>query len=274
MNDAPESQTIQFPFTEGDAYYEGYLYLIDILGFSNYVSEASFEDIKNIFQKFEDRIHDGNIHFMLPKGEYEKAISGQKWTGGKSFRPAFTFFSDTIFMSISEEALIKTPTGIYRTEKQRIKSESESLLMQVVSSATKIQFSLLKQGFLSRGAITFGKLYNKGSVWFGSPIVEAHQLEKYKENYAPRIILSDGVIEKLRVEQYLIENLRGGLILKDAEDGKIYCDYLAHPWLDDMSDLNTLQEIIEKNIILFQDNERIRKKWEWAKREYQKIPQV
>jgi hypothetical protein len=267
-----ETKTVELPFIERDGYYEGYLFLIDILGFSTYIQEAAFEDVKDIFNALEDRIHDGCIVYSMYPSEYEKAIRGESWTGGKSYKPAFTVFSDTILMGIPDHALFRDQNNAFDLpELMWKKKERSHLLMQLTLRAAELQLSLLELGFLSRGAITFGSLYNKGNIWFGVPIVEAHQLEKSEGNYAPRIILSDGVIENLEIEKYFADNVTPSFVLKDTEDQKIYCDYLAHSGTSGISNehkerMNKIHNIIEKNISSFKNDDRIRKKWEWAKR--------
>jgi hypothetical protein len=64
---------------------------------------------------------------------------------------------------------------------------------RVISSAAEICRNLLRIGFLTRGAITIGRLHHVDNIIFGPALVEAVKLEK--EAVYPRLVCSPELID-------------------------------------------------------------------------------
>ena len=66
-------------------------------------------------------------------------------------------------------------------------------LLHIIRSAQIFAAALLGTGYLTRGAISVGKLYHRRNALFGRALVEAYKLESRVAKY-PRILLSPGVM--------------------------------------------------------------------------------
>ena len=88
-------------------------------------------------------------------------------------------------------------------------SKPSSFGARITDQVPSLIRTLLRQGFLLRGAVTIGDLYHKGSVVFGAPLIEAVKLEKKAEH--PRILIAQNAICKMneiRHDQRNIESTR------------------------------------------------------------------
>lgn len=119
-------------------YTQGYVAFIDILGFSNYVSDKqNAEKVKDIFE-------------FVRKFQYLFNMSPELNT-------KIAFFSDSIVLTTDD------------------KEDSLSMLFQAVYLAETRLRDEIKLYF--RGGITKGLYYHEGSIAFGPAIVKAYQLE-------------------------------------------------------------------------------------------------
>lgn len=258
------------PFSETEQYEDRYVALIDILGFSQAINNETFEKIRAIFKHFESRISDGLISRNLNEKENTKAQKGEKWTGGKGFIPAFTIFSDTIFISVPENIFSSiTPEISHKfgfSEEYRQLVNNQMKLFILTTLVINIQIKLLEYGYLSRGALTFGKLYSKNGIWFGPAIAEAACLEK-EVSIFPRVILSE-TLNKIFDFEKILKSEFPGAIEKDS-DNIFFCDYIS--WLHTASSMKDkefgevlyeVRETVSKKIESFSDP-KIKAKWQW-----------
>lgn len=104
----------------------------------------------------------------------------------------------------------------------------------------KILYEFLKNGFIARGAITYGDLFydNEKNIWFGPAMNRAYFLES-KQAIFPRIIIDPKYAEKLFEfnENNYRSNADNGEILYRDIDGFIYLNYLN----SGKSDINKME---------------------------------
>lgn len=99
----------------------------------------------------------------------------------------------------------------------------------------KVLYEFLKNGFIARGAITYGDLFydNEKNIWFGPAMNRAFSLESKKARF-PRVIIDPEYAEDLYLfneNQYrsdLFQRMSNGEILCRDTDGFIYLNYLNH----------------------------------------------
>lgn len=247
---------IKFPlFNAEEKYHEAYLIMIDILGFSNAIIASEFRTIYDTIADIFNMRDDGNITFSLQDEQYNLAKSGQQFTGGKFYKPRITIFSDTIFICIPDDALVEIPKDIVPSHRY-IEFSAHHILFQMCYYIWLTQRSLLKHGFLSRGAMSYGQIYTENGMWFGPAIIHAAKSEKEEAIY-PRVILHKTVFEKLKITT--LQSAKSDIVIDS--DGKHYCDYLA---FDNVAEI-TNQEILQITInqLTHLSDERAKEKWQW-----------
>ena len=168
--------------------------------------------------------------------------------------PQVSHFSDTILISASGD-----PHG-----KRAIESALRSLL-----------FHLLHLGFLTRGAVTIGPMFHRGSLAYGPALVHAYKLER--EAIYPRIVLDGTLIDTLgRGEKY--SDRDGNLIGYKTEwrrdaDGIYFFDFLQPLFHFPGHEVNyhryeaqmvVAKELIINNLQSFKTNAHIYWKYHWA----------
>lgn len=98
----------------------------------------------------------------------------------------------------------------------------------------KVLYEFLKNGFIARGAITYGEMfYDTGkNIWFGPAMNRAYFLESKKAN-VPRVIIDPEYAEELyefNEKKYrrdlMQKRMNGEILLRDDTDGAIYLNYL------------------------------------------------
>ncbi len=102
--------------------------------------------------------------------------------------------------------------------------------------ASIIQSRLLKKNLLSRGAITYGKVFHNGSQFIGPAITRAYNLEKSEALY-PRVIIDP------KCEDDII-NKSEGLVMQDF-DGYRYVN-LFKCFMPDYDMQEMIQTLYEK----------------------------
>ena len=219
----PPRRTVNIPYFSKEEYKQGFVTFIDILGFSDFVSQTSFEKVLSLFSSFEDRIKEGELHITADEEELIKANNGEPWKIRTiSHTPALSVVSDTIVIFTPENVFPPMPPDFLDDidEEKRELLQNIPIIQMLALSAVHIQVKLLGHGLLSRGAITYGPLYQRGSVLFGPAIVDAYRIEK-SETY-PRIVFSEAVSVRLG-----LEHAHANSIIKKGDDGLYYCDYLG-----------------------------------------------
>jgi hypothetical protein len=156
---------------------------IDLLGFSEMVrSDCESSDPP----KFLRLLHDAHLRAA--------AIFGQDLDFG------LTQFSDSIVLS--------RPFDLQS-------------LPNFISSIALWQRSLLKDGLLCRGGVTFGKHFSKDRFMFSKGLIDAYNLESTQAKH-PRIVVSENLLQ-LASPKIKIEDLK----LVKEEDGVTFIDYLS-----------------------------------------------
>ena len=157
---------------------------IDILGFSNMVEKDCNGPPDNVY--------------FLPKliDLYESMQKNRNDAGGLSF----TQFSDSIVLS------------------QRYSAEGfRDFAEQVIS----FQHTLLIQGVLCRGGLSYGKHYERANLLFSEALIKAYELENQQARY-PRIVIDNDLIDLLSPRGMV----PSPIIVREA-DGALFLDYLA-----------------------------------------------
>lgn len=67
---------------------------------------------------------------------------------------------------------------------------------RIFSAASKLIISLLRAGYLIRGAVVLGLLYHSDNVIFGPALLTAVEMEE-RESFYPRILVSDSAVASL-----------------------------------------------------------------------------
>lgn len=97
----------------------------------------------------------------------------------------------------------------------------------------KVLYEFLKNGFIARGAITYGDMFYdiEKNIWFGPAMNRAYYLESKKAK-VPRVIIDPEYAEELYEfnetkyrKDFIQRMLNGEIILRDT-DGCIYLNYL------------------------------------------------
>lgn len=97
----------------------------------------------------------------------------------------------------------------------------------------KVLYEFLKNGFIARGAITYGDLFydNEKNIWFGPAMNQAYFLESKKARF-PRVIIDPQYAENLylfnenKYRSSSFQRMNNGEILCRDTDGFIYLNYL------------------------------------------------
>lgn len=198
---------LEIPFSTS-RYENRAVLFIDLIGFSDFVMQNRGDRVQvvtDLTKAFQDLVHDG-AKYVLP-------------TGGTSFRPAVTFFSDSIIVAV--------PLNLYAFEEaeehMRGGNLDKAMLLFICSGlGTKIQLHALKHGILTRGCLTVGEVYHSASTWFGPAIIEAHRYESTVAVH-PRIVLSQSAVDYFQDE---LNSMETKLCVED-EDGHLFLDYIA-----------------------------------------------
>jgi len=178
-------------------YTEKWVLFLDILGF-----EAIINDKEDEYKKSEEF---ANIVLPIFKEmtRFVKVLSGVFDLDNRRHKGKFievSQFSDTfVISSIS--------------------------LAEITQSAEVIQTILLEKSIISRGAITYGKVFHNGSQFIGPAITRAYNLEKSEALY-PRVIIDPDCEQHSSVRSLFVANTYSANILKDY-DGYLYINYLT-----------------------------------------------
>jgi hypothetical protein len=162
---------------------------IDLLGFSDYI-------IKN----------DGNKEIETETFDF---LSTLRKTTLNMYRTLRKCKGGEELITISDSIIISLP--IYKDP-----SSSFLNIFQLISEFQKVA---LEGGWLSRGGIAVGNVYQDNAIIFGKAYIEAVKLEK-KAKY-PRIIITEDVLCLIKNSPWF------SWVLKD-KDNSYFIDYLWH----------------------------------------------
>ena len=199
----------------------------DILGFKNFVSSHTLEEIKPIFQGIKsllDTIESDNI-----------------WSENKEKARIYNNLSKELYFYIMSDSII---LAIDKNQKQS--------LSFILKYCKIIQQYLIKKKHLLRGGVSVGEFYGDKYFNFGKGLVRAYELESKAD--MPIIIVDEK-----------IETTGPSLIFCDYQlktyrsDDKKYIDYC--------SDLRTDAEELKKFILENKKNSSIKSKYEWLEKE-------
>lgn len=107
-----------------------------------------------------------------------------------------------------------------------------------ISAVATLQRSMLCDGLLCRGGVTFGKHFVKDRFMFSKGLIDAYHLESLQAKY-PRIVVSENLLE-LANPTIDIE----GLKVMREEDGVAFVDYLSENKAEEKEKLVTVTQKI------------------------------
>jgi hypothetical protein len=132
----------------------------------------------------------------------------------------------------------------------------------------------LERGLLVRGGVALGLLTHKEDMVYGPALIKAYDLERDKDNWAPRIVLDEELVDLIGRNIPMVDlnnNLLG--YLKnwriDAKDKKTFFDFLPHPSLkgDFFSvyerTLLITRKMILENLRKFENRQDVLRKYQW-----------
>ena len=121
----------------------------------------------------------------------------------------------------------------YKEGVEEERKNKNALMCIACYNTEKMLYEFLKNGFIARGAITYGEIYydNERNVWFGPGMNKAYFLEAKKARF-PRIIIDPEYAqelmdynEKMYRDNAMQRETNGEIIRKDT-DGLYYLNYL------------------------------------------------
>ncbi len=163
---------------------------------------------------------------------------------------------------------VKSFKGVFDTE---ISSFSDSVVISgagdqasiVYRDALRFASTMIKNGFLCRGAISFGELFHKDGLLFGQAFIDAYKAEVNRAIY-PRIIVESDVV-KLILES-VNDPEEFARMLKTDFDGEQFIDLT---YINDQPE--KIEELLTKilNQTLKSDKSKsIRQKHYWVNNTY------
>ncbi|MDD3653976.1 MAG: hypothetical protein PHO01_07310 [Desulfotomaculaceae bacterium] len=218
-------------------YTERVVAFIDILGFKGIINK-SIEDENKFLQIM------CTLSYFQDEAEKIKNVGAKEWKKDICHGKQLTAFSDNIVISYPLNKI----TMIH-------------LIKEVIS----LQCSFGAFGFITRGGISFGKLYHEHSIVFGPAFHRAYELETQVANY-PRVILDSQYLHKYHglfedSETPLSEDVNE--LLKKADDGFYFLDFVSKC---DGSTTEKLLRIVKETIKEIKDegnNQRHLSKLNW-----------
>jgi len=131
-------------------------------------------------------------------------------------------------------------------------------LASFLAAIASWQQSLIQDGLLCRGGVTFGKHFVKDRFMFSKGLIDAYYLESTQARY-PRIVVSENLLELASP----VVNI-GDLNLLREEDGLAFIDYLS---VNNAEDEKALASSIEKLILKSaRANAAVQEKMRWLAR--------
>lgn len=178
---------------------------IDILGSQD---RKDFDDWYRIMQLFNESVK-----------EEKELDSSHPWT---VYKREIHMFSDCAYIIYD-----------FKEGVDEHKKDINALMCIACYNTEKLIYTFLKNGFIVRGAITYGEIFydNESAVWFGPGMNRAYFLEAKMAKY-PRIIIdpdyAQGLIaynEKVYLNDAMTREINGEIIKKDTDE-LYYLNYL------------------------------------------------
>lgn len=146
----------------------------DILGFSALIRKAEAEGSDDILIKLKKALD-----------EAIKTISQFQSASHSALNVSLKYkiFSDNLYASFSYDEASET-------------SFSDAVILCFVFARAYFA-SMLENGFVVRGAISYGSDYSDETIIFSAPLVRAYELEQ-KKACNPRILVEDTLVEKIK----------------------------------------------------------------------------
>lgn len=227
-------------------YQDRAILFIDLLGFKNTVNDSVSSE--KLFKKVFRAV---NSLYKAKNDNYKGPLKG------KEIGVEISTFSDSLV--ISKE--LCEPGSFY----------------YLLNMAYFAIIEIIESGFISRGAITVGKLYHDEKVIFGPAINDAYLLESKCAIY-PRVIVQKDIVEKMLQNDHfneMDEERRWyDKILKEDEDGLFFIDFLTPNYqFDDFESycwlLGQMKKIIQDGLNSV-NNESVKQKYIWLKTYFNK----
>ncbi len=237
-------------------YTKSILIFIDILGFKEHINRTTKSESKNHIEDINSLFDEIDSYYTLCK---DSAGVGQILP--KSL--TITTFSDSIVVSFN--------------------SNEFSHFFDVIYSVAKyINIKAIEKGFLLRGVIVEGDIFQTTNKIFGPALIEAYELET-KASIYPRIIISEEILsKKLRAEssdKRTISDFNKNTVYQIDFDGMGYIDYLSNVngILQDNAD--TILEYYKKVSLIIDDglkvkSKDVRIKYSWLNEKFKLSPEV
>jgi hypothetical protein len=182
-----------------ESYKEHLVAYLDIMGFTDKVKKSTGE--QNVVSMIRHALRVLEQHMETVKKDGLWPLP--PLVPQANFEASLTMFSDGLLVSFEEM--------------------NNSSLSGMLNHVMLLQCSLVLQGNLLRGAIVFGKHYEKGRVTFGPALIEALELEKLAS--WPRVAIHPLVMKKISTPFREHIEKRLCLVARD-NDGLPYVNYL------------------------------------------------
>ncbi|WP_415330926.1 hypothetical protein [Clostridium perfringens] len=169
----------------------------------------------------------------------------------------------------------------YKDDIEEEKKDMNALMAIACYNTEKVLYEFLKNGFIARGALTYGDIYYEvdRNICFGPAMNRAYDLESH-EAKVPRVIIDPQYVEELL--KYNNENYRAidkpkssnGEIIKKDVDGFYYIHYLntmslGMRQMDDNEVIDKITKLCESEIAKKRETkeleESIKNKYDWLK---------
>lgn len=223
---------------------------IDILGSQN---REGFAEWYNIMKIFSDTvIREKSLDDAHPHTVYKREIH---------------VFSDCAYIIYD-----------YKPGIEEHRKDTDALMCIACYNTEKVLFEFLRNGFLARGALTYGDLYydTEHGIWFGPAMNRAFKLESQCARY-PRVIIDPELASGLVAYNSMKYGgfFTNGEILKKDIDGEYFIHYLntyqlGFNRIENQSLPETVLALYDSEISKKRDNVKlensIREKYTWLKR--------
>ncbi|WP_128100858.1 hypothetical protein [Paenibacillus sp. DCT19] len=242
---------------------------IDILGFSNLVSESATN--VNKAQMLLNSLKDIEAFIAKEENLYRISESVGNNTVSK-LKINYTQFSDSIILS----------TDIDVPEMEGRKFHNINNLMNICILISYLQARFLNEGVLLRGGLTWGPIFHEKNICFGPAFIRAYRLES---NFAinPRILIDPDItsLKLIPAEYhdydlypYLMENnFKGHIFLKDEVDENYFVNFMLLKTFKDnaSSILSKINENISGMNDQIEDEKKVINKHQWVTTEINKF---
>lgn len=138
----------------------------DIIGFKKIVGDRDCQEIFDILDKIQEESFNQNAKDILVScgedGMYDIDFESGDLKVGKIMgnEVSYTFFSDSVVVSID-------PKGF-------------SSIHYIFQFCANLQFTLLQNGIMIRGGLSYGKIFHKNNVVYGQALIDAYEVEDKK----------------------------------------------------------------------------------------------